>query len=535
MHSAVNDMRGMGVRMMFARKLATVCLALICAASVTTKAQARGADDAVRIFEANAYTGQFETGVAELRALIQRRPRDANAHFALGTMQAMRAVARYQTGIAKHLPPIEATRGGRGFGFGLFSSLMPRVGQIQFGALRPGQTPMTYERLAELSRQFIADLEVAEASLARVAQRPAKLPIKPFQIAYDVDQNGRIDANERLFVAMLAMTSRRRGRGLRAEEDAVIAFDTADASWLRGYLNLVLAGAKFMHGLDSRKLYDATAHAAFGNKSSPLGRTLEADAPYAPSDQELDAEIDALVTQQAKTRSPSDIRRELRDLRDQIAQLPDTDAGRAERRKLRARRVELMANRRELARDYNAIGRKRRALERKRNGNEHRQIGSVMDLIAGFHLLSFDVATPSLIDEARQHLIRVTELNRQTWALARAETDDDREWLPNAKQTPPFGARPVSNDVVDAWIATLDTVRDVLTGNKLVRHPRFHRGVNLARFLKETRRMDVILIGTGHALSPYLETGKPTVDADTFRALTQPLGRDVAQYAVWFN
>ncbi|MEO1708665.1 MAG: hypothetical protein AAFR70_00200 [Pseudomonadota bacterium] len=521
--------------MIFTRKFASVCLILTCAASVTAKAQAQGADDALRIFEANAYSGQFETGVAELTALTRRTPRDGNAHFALGTMQAMRAVARYQSGIAKHLPPVEMARGGRGFGFGLLGPLVPMLGQIKFGALRPNQTAMTYERLAELSGQFIADLETAEASLARVGKRPAKLTIKPFQIAYDIDQNGRIDTNERLFNAILTMTSRRLRRGLRAAEDATVAFDTADASWLRGYLNLILAGAKFVHGLDSRKFYNATAHRAFGNKANRFGRRLAADAAFAPSDEDLDAKIDALAAQQAKTRSPADVRRELKDLRDQIAALPNTDAARAERRKLRARRVELMANRRELSRDYNAIGRKRRALERKRNGNEHQQIGSIMDLIAGVRLLTFDVTEPRLIDEARQHLIRVTELNRQTWALARAETDNDREWLPNAKQTAPFGSQPVSNDVVDAWIATLDTVRGILVGDKLVRHPRFHRGVNLARFLKETRRIDVFLIGTGHALSPYLETGKPVVDADTFQALTRPMGRDVFGYAVWFN
>ena len=41
----------------------------------------------------------------------------------------------------------------------------------------------------------------------------------------------------------------------------------------------------------------------------------------------------------------------------------------------------------------------------------------------------------------RLHMLKVCELNRETWKYVRAETDDDHEWLPNPKQTGSSGCR----------------------------------------------------------------------------------------------
>ena len=128
------------------------------------------------------------------------------------------------------------------------------------------------------------------------------------------------------------------------------------------------------------------------------------------------------------------------------------------------------------------------------------------------------------------------EINKNTWRLARLETDDDREWLPNAKQTAPFGGRRgmVTDEIIDSWLATTALVGEVLRGEKLMPHPRFSKGINLRRLLDESEQMDLVLLVTGHALVPYLEDGE-IVDSKAWEAITQPMGRDVGKYAIWFN
>ncbi len=58
----------------------------------------------------------------------------------------------------------------------------------------------------------------------------------------------------------------------------------------------------------------------------------------------------------------------------------------------------------------------------------------IADFIAMIHLINWPLAEPARIAAARERLLKVGELNRVTWKLARAETDDDREWLPNPRQ-----------------------------------------------------------------------------------------------------
>src|SRR5262249_10782718 len=63
----------------------------------------------------------------------------------------------------------------------------------------------------------------------------------------------------------------------------------------------------------------------------------------------------------------------------------------------------------------------------------------------------------------RKHLLKVVELNRETWKHIRAETDDDDEWLPNAHQHGVLGL-PVRDDMIDAWLSMLTELEALLEG-----------------------------------------------------------------------
>ena len=63
----------------------------------------------------------------------------------------------------------------------------------------------------------------------------------------------------------------------------------------------------------------------------------------------------------------------------------------------------------------------------------------------------------------RRHIIRVCELNRETWAFIRDETDDDHEWLPHALQTGVLGV-PVSGILIDALANAVAEIQDLFDG-----------------------------------------------------------------------
>ena len=64
----------------------------------------------------------------------------------------------------------------------------------------------------------------------------------------------------------------------------------------------------------------------------------------------------------------------------------------------------------------------------------------------------------------------MVRLSRLSWKEILAETDDDREWVPAPKQTSrAIAALPVTQEIVDGWLAVLDDIDAVLDGRKLIR------------------------------------------------------------------
>jgi hypothetical protein len=62
------------------------------------------------------------------------------------------------------------------------------------------------------------------------------------------------------------------------------------------------------------------------------------------------------------------------------------------------------------------------------------------------------VADKASGERARQAFLKVTKLSRRSWDLALVETDNEREWLVNPNQTPPFSIE-VNQKRIQDWIA----------------------------------------------------------------------------------
>ena len=97
------------------------------------------------------------------------------------------------------------------------------------------------------------------------------------------------------------------------------------------------------------------------------------------------------------------------------------------------------------------------------------------------------IAEPARLGRVREHFLEVAKLNREAWRHIRAETDDDHEWLPNAKQASAIGL-PVRDAMIDGWLETMDEFEKLLEGKHLLPIglliPTDSKGFNVKTFLE---------------------------------------------------
>jgi hypothetical protein len=159
----------------------------------------------------------------------------------------------------------------------------------------------------------------------------------------------------------------------------------------------------------------------------------------------------------------------------------------------------------------------------------------IADAIAAIHLARFEPAEPDRLIRAHGHFLGMVQQSRLCWKFALVETDDDREWIPNANQTS-LTPLTVTDERIAAWKRFLDEMEAVLQGERLIPHWRIPEGagINVKRVFHEPRTLDVVMWAHGAAALPYVEEGDTVTrtTARTFNAAFQ--GRFLA-FAVWFQ
>lgn len=158
----------------------------------------------------------------------------------------------------------------------------------------------------------------------------------------------------------------------------------------------------------------------------------------------------------------------------------------------------------------------------------------IADIIAAIHTLDFPVVDKARLAGVLERLKAITALSRQNWELILAETDDDRELVPSPSQTSLVPDTPVTQETVDAWMATLDTVDQILAGELLVPHWRFRQGFDLKAYFETATETDLVMLIAGQGALPYLRDG-PIADAQSFAEANRVFGTDWLNYAFWFN
>lgn len=162
---------------------------------------------------------------------------------------------------------------------------------------------------------------------------------------------------------------------------------------------------------------------------------------------------------------------------------------------------------------------------------------SIADAIAFIHMIQLPVSDAEKLKSSHAHLLEVVAQSRLSWAAINAETDDDREWIPNAKQQ--NAALPgvmISPEMIDEWHAVLDESEAILQGKKLIPYwrPGDNRDLNLKRVFFEPQTFDLVLWIQGSAAVPYLEKG-PSTSPEMWNRVQRVFGGQLGMFAIWFN
>lgn len=245
-------------------------------------------------FQFFAYGGGIEAGIKEFTKIIRGGDDVDNARFALGALHFLRALEGLQHDLYRY--------GAGNVTFeGPLKGLIPVFRVPTFP--NDNAEIITYEKTREMLSDFVFRLTQAEDVLSLVGNSDIKLPLNLARITLDINQNGKADTGEALLATLSSMGGPSGGMSL-ATSDALTAFlihfDTADAKWLQGYSNLLMAFAKTFLSMDYRSSYDVSFHTIFGREATSFGRKLSAIEASLPEITKLEAALAALEKKQSE-------------------------------------------------------------------------------------------------------------------------------------------------------------------------------------------------------------------------------------------
>lgn len=162
----------------------------------------------------------------------------------------------------------------------------------------------------------------------------------------------------------------------------------------------------------------------------------------------------------------------------------------------------------------------------------------IADFVSFVHLIDWEVVQPQRRRAARERLLDMIRLSRENWKAIKAETDNEREWLPGPHQPGPhpLTSLEVGTQEVQGWHDALAIAERLLDGTALLPHFRIAgKGLNMRRFFEEPQRFDLVLTITGPGATPWLEEGE-IVTAGQWADVRRQFGRgNFMGFALWFN
>ena len=213
--------------------------------------------------------GRLADGIAASREHLATKPDDDQARFGLAVAEFLQSVERLGQTLHRH-----GALGQQG--------RLTRI--IPFFRLpvpdNPDPAETSYEDARSLIQTFLNDLEVAEATLAKLGEREVSMPLRFGLIRLDLDGDGETSEAEALWRILEAFDSQRtfppgtrqaasRDELRAASEAFVIHFDRGDAYWLQGYCHLLSAVGEYALAHDTENFFAVLAPYLFAKPTTP--------------------------------------------------------------------------------------------------------------------------------------------------------------------------------------------------------------------------------------------------------------------------
>jgi hypothetical protein len=492
-----------------------------------------------------ASSGESDLARDGLATTIARLSADpATQGFEIGMLQALRAIektlqARYEYGLGQSLIGIPILR----------------LGSREF--INPVPKPATPGTLSAIIDEFVADMAQARATL----EEADALGVEPFEMAlsdiwFDVNANGIQDKSEAAMTLLgptvLGRTSYREFTKSDVGKDPlVIRFDATDHAWLLAYTNMLSGIGNLILAFDPEPvLRDLAAR-----------RAALADAPQIPDYYDpgvVTAEIAALKAEEMQLKQQQQELRDLikplsddiRDLRKALRKTDDEtlkadltaqrDLKDSELQPLNTKlrqfgqtariiRNEITSARAKLPPDSDAA-RSVRTVRR-----------SATEMLPAFDAVYVLIkaleqdSDPARIRAASDHIHAMIAHNRVFWSRLAEETDNDREWIPNATQDSVLPLT-IPPRVAEGWQNILMDVEAVLEGKLLIQHPLLPAGygISLPAYVNDPSPID--LIGWIHGIDLYRYAAKgPRLTLQSWRAFQRLTFGNAGQFALFLN
>ncbi|MEM9116998.1 MAG: hypothetical protein AAGD09_03845 [Cyanobacteria bacterium P01_F01_bin.56] len=200
----------------------------------------------------NTYLAEarIEQGAADLAMALTANPDDDELRFGTGILQFVGAVENL---------------GQAWYEYGLRSQ-GPLIQFVPFLRLpvppNPNPSTVTHEQSRQVLNQFVADILLAEETLAQISDDDVTLDVYLGRAFLDFDSDGQASPAEALWQIYAELN---RGVQISASQaaDFLIRFDAGDVQWLRGYCHLLAAMLDFYLAHDDTRLFEHVAHLFF--------------------------------------------------------------------------------------------------------------------------------------------------------------------------------------------------------------------------------------------------------------------------------
>jgi hypothetical protein len=216
-------------------------------------------------------SGKIVAGEQAMAARLSADPGNNAARFGLGMIRFARAIERY---------------GQSQYRYGLRPPRDMSIPLLRFPVpINPAPEELSYEKQRDALKTFLGDLAQVEATLAPMNASPVKIVIDLNAIKFDLRGDGKADDEEKLssILATLRMAPR---DDADKPEPFEVAFDNADALWLRGYTHLLSASIEFVLAYDWHATFEAAGQMFYPRITPPpFGKA--APNPTPPKDDSL--------------------------------------------------------------------------------------------------------------------------------------------------------------------------------------------------------------------------------------------------------